>query len=382
MKVGRIFRVLALLACAIVDLACAAECPTAGSDVGHVLVAKNAPPWDTLRIWERAPATSVAAAEAEVARIGGSRLLLEVDRDDVRTQLLNTLRIDTIRVLRGERMLWAKPPVRRDNAIEVQLRSADDAARALKLLVDKLAFTIDSPSAPGVEFSDMGNGFVRVAPTEAGVNELIGINQRGAMRILESRVNWVGLSNASVRPAGFGRIRAIVPGLADPQRLGDNLRSQARLEIRLVDTSIDLCDALNGRHLLYSEILFRQEGKAPVLVEQRPLAENWDFADAAVALAPPGDRPIVVFRLNSRSAARFIRTAQANVGGSLAIVLDSTVIALARIAEPLTGAVELSDGLDLAQAEQLAMILDSAIPPARLVTVEQQVVAAPSAVAK
>jgi hypothetical protein len=116
MKLARLLCAIALLACAatMAEPSVAAECsPSPGPDSVPTLVAKNARSWKLLRIWERAPSVSVEAAEAEVARIGGSRLLLEIDRTAVRNRVLDGLRADTIRVLRDARILWAHPPARR-----------------------------------------------------------------------------------------------------------------------------------------------------------------------------------------------------------------------------------------------------------------------------
>src|SRR5207302_9882228 len=87
------FLVFVACALAIAVPTWAAECSqTSVSDGMRTLVAKNAPPWDSLRIWERQPPTPAAAAEAEVARIGGSWVLLEIDRNAIRRELLDTLR--------------------------------------------------------------------------------------------------------------------------------------------------------------------------------------------------------------------------------------------------------------------------------------------------
>jgi preprotein translocase subunit SecD len=376
MRSGRILAALALLACAIVPPAPAAECPpSSASGLGHILAAKNAPPWGGLHIWQREPATSVAAAEAEVARIGGSRLLLEID---VRSQIGAELRADTIRVLRDARLVWAHPPVWRDNGIEVRLRNADDTARALNLLRENLAVPLASPSAPGIEISDLGDKLVRLTPFDASIAGQIGMHQRIWMSILEKRVGGLGLAGGSVRPAGLGRLRAVVPGLDDPQQLLRILFSWSHLEFRLVDASIDPCAAVSGSIPPTSEILFNREGKDPILVEKQLLVQTGGMANVAVALAPLAGQTTVVFHLGW-SGHRFATVTRENVGRSFAIVLDGRVVAVARIAEPLNGAVELSGGLDLPQAEELALFLQVAAgPPARLVIIEQQIVAPPA----
>jgi preprotein translocase subunit SecD len=371
MKSARISAAFALLAWAITAPVIAAECPpAAGPDAGYSLVATNAPPWDTLRIWNHEPTTSVAAAEAEVARIGGSRLLLEVDRNEIRNLLVNGLRAETIRVLRDARIVWANAPAIRGNAVEVRLRD-ETFQRALSLLVEQIAFPLDTPPARAVEISDLGNGLVRLVPSEAEVTARIEANQLQSMLILERRVGGMGLSGASVQSAGFGRIRAVVPGLFDPQRLINIIDMLARLDLRLVDTSVDACEAANGSVPAESEVVFREDRKGPVLVKKQPLVEPRDIVEAVVVPAPPADHPTVVFRLAAPAAYRFAKATQEHVGGSFAIVLDSRPIAVVRIAEPLGGLVRLSGGLGLNEAEQLSLLLRLWFP-AKLVIVEQQ----------
>jgi preprotein translocase subunit SecD len=356
----------------------AAECPPpTGSIVARPLEAKNAPPWGSLRIWHREARTLPVAAEAEVARTGGSRLLLQVDRDSVRRELLAGLRAETVRVLRQERIVWANPPAIRGDSVEVRFRDTKNMQRVLKLFAEQIALPLDTSLARRVEISDLGNGLVRLTPSEAEVTARIDADQIGAMWILEKRANGLGLSGASVRPAGPGRIRAVVPGLFDPQQLIHALYLLARLDFRLVDTSIDACEAANGRAPPDAEVIFREDRQGPVLVKKQPLMEPADVFDTAVALARPADRPTVIFRLMGAAGYQFAKATREHVGQSFAVVLDLRPVAIVRIAEPLGGRVQLSGDLDLNQAEQLSILLRAGHLPAKLVIVEQQIVPSP-----
>src|SRR6516162_8207668 len=57
---------------------------------------------------------------------GGSHILLEVDRNDVRKQRLDSLRDEVVRTLRESRITWAQAPAVRGNGVEVRLREGPD----------------------------------------------------------------------------------------------------------------------------------------------------------------------------------------------------------------------------------------------------------------
>src|SRR6516164_5810176 len=65
---------------------------------------------------------------------GGSHILLEVDRNDIRKQRLDTLRDEVLRTLREARITWAQAPAVRGNSVEVRLREGPDFSTALAKL--------------------------------------------------------------------------------------------------------------------------------------------------------------------------------------------------------------------------------------------------------
>src|SRR5919197_1191656 len=65
---------------------------------------------------------------------GGSHILLEVDRNDVRKQRLDNLNDEVRRTLREARITWAAVPAVRNNSVEVRLREGPDFAAAYQKL--------------------------------------------------------------------------------------------------------------------------------------------------------------------------------------------------------------------------------------------------------
>src|SRR5215469_638457 len=65
---------------------------------------------------------------------GGSYILLEIDRNDVRKQRLDSLRDEVVRTLREARITWANAPAVRGNGVEVRLRENADFETAYSKL--------------------------------------------------------------------------------------------------------------------------------------------------------------------------------------------------------------------------------------------------------
>src|SRR5262249_28551237 len=65
---------------------------------------------------------------------GGSHILLEVDRNDIIKQRLDTLRDEVVRTLREARITWANAPAVRGGSVEVRLREGADFSTALTKL--------------------------------------------------------------------------------------------------------------------------------------------------------------------------------------------------------------------------------------------------------
>src|SRR5262249_42118420 len=117
------------------------------------------------------PQPSAADVQAELDRIGGSSALFEVDADDLRKQLLETLRGQVFKTLREARTIWSRGPAIRGGAVEVQIRDAADVERALNALTSLFA----PPSGYDVDrlavVTNGGDHLLRIVPNEAVIAE-------------------------------------------------------------------------------------------------------------------------------------------------------------------------------------------------------------------
>jgi preprotein translocase subunit SecD len=311
---------------------------------------------------------------------GGSHILLEVDRNDIRKQRLDNLRDEVVRTLREARITWANAPAVRGSSVEVRLREGPDFSTAftkLRGLSQPLGGVLQGNGMRTLDVADAGGGLVRITPTDAAMLERTRQTIDQSVPIIEKRINELGLVEPTVQRQGTDRILVQVPGLGDPRRLIDILGQTAKLEFRMVDTSMNAQDALQGRTPSDSEVLYEKQGdqRIPVLVKKQALVEGADLTDAQASFDQRTGEPIVNFKFNSTGARKFGRATQENVGRPFAIVLDNDVISAPVIREPiLGGSGQISGNFTVESANNLAILLRAGALPAKLTVIEQRVV--------
>jgi preprotein translocase subunit SecD len=311
---------------------------------------------------------------------GGSSILLEVDQNDVRKQRLDGLRDDVVRTLRDARITWAQAPAVRNNSVEVRLREGPDFGTAygkLRDLSQPLGGVLQGNGVRTLEVTDAGGGLVRLAPTDASMVERARQTIDQSIPIIEKRINELGLVEPTIQRQGTDRILVQVPGLGDPRRLLEILGKTAKLEFRLVDTSVGPQEAQQGRVPSDDEVLKEKQGgqEIPVVVKKQSLVEGGDLTDAQASFDQRNGEPIVNFKFNGSGARKFGRATQDNVGRPFAIVLDNEVISAPVIREPiLGGSGQISGSFTVESANNLAILLRAGALPAKLTPIEQRVV--------
>jgi preprotein translocase subunit SecD len=137
---------------------------------------------------------------------GGTSVLLEVDRDSVRDQILTSLFGEVRDVLRDARIGLTNPMAIRGGSVEVRPLAGDFEAALAKLGELSRAFNGVRP----VEVTDAGGGLIRATPTEAGVREYEPPIADRSMGNIRARLFGVP---ATVEREGAWRIRVQVPRL-------------------------------------------------------------------------------------------------------------------------------------------------------------------------
>ncbi len=312
---------------------------------------------------------------------GGSHILLEVDSNDVRRQKLLALQDDVRKVLREARVGLTRAPVIRGNAVEVAIRENDlqQGLAKLRELSQPLGGFIGTAGQRTLDVENVGGGVVRLTITEPAIVERMRQVLDQSVEIIGKRVNQLGLVEPSIQRQGNDRILVQVPGLGDPQQLLNILGKTAKLTFRLVDTSMPVEQALQGRPPPESEIVYGSpaEGRRPYLLEKRVIVSGEELTDAQPGFDQRTNEPIVSFKFNTSGARKFGQVTQENVGRPFAIVLDDEVISAPVIREPiLGGSGQISGSFTVESANNLAILLRAGALPAKLTVIEQRVVGA------
>jgi preprotein translocase subunit SecD len=320
---------------------------------------------------------------------GGSHILLEVDTADVRKQQLDTLRADARKTLLDARIGWAAPPQVRGNAVEVRIREGQNFQAALeKLSALSQPITNNIIGVTGqksIDVTSAAGNIIRLAPSEASMNERVRQTVDQSIPIIERRVNEMGLVEPTVQREGIDRVLVQVPGLGNPQRLLTLLGETAKLEFRLVNQNASPQNVPTDSEVLCETRDQNSQNKAtvkpplceggnPVVVLKQVLVEGGDLTDAKASF-DQNNQPVVDFTFNASGARKFGEVTQQNVGRPFAIILDNKVISAPYIREPILGGRgQISGNFTVQTAGDLAILLRAGALPAKLTPIEQRVV--------
>ena len=308
---------------------------------------------------------------------GGSHILLEVDAKSVKKDKLDQVRDDTRRSLREARIGYTGLAVKQD-AVEVRVKEPDleKALAKLRELSQPLGGILGSNGQRSLEVSDAGGGLIRMTVPPAAINDRIRQSVDQSIQIVERRVNELGTVEPLIQRQGLDRILVQVPGLQDPTRMKELLGKTAKLDFRMVDTSVPAEQAVQGNVPADSEVLMSStEPKVPYVIKKEVLVSGADLTDAQPGFDQRTSEPIVSFRFNTSGARKFADATLKNVGQPFAIVLDNEVISAPVIREPITGGSgQISGNFTVQQANDLAILLRAGALPAPLTIIEERTV--------
>jgi preprotein translocase subunit SecD len=211
-----------------------------------------------------------------------------------------------------------------------------------------------------------------------------------ALQTIERRVNELGVAEPIVARTGAAgdQIMVQLPGVANPQRAKDIIRSTALLELKLVE---------DGPASTKEQLLQSRGGVLPGNMEVVPgvsdtgapgdRAETVYYMVRKVAVVTGRDlrnakpsldetnRPAVSFSLNTDGARKFGKATGENIGRRLAIILDGRVQSAPVIEGRIFDEGRISGGSFTQQEVQdLSLVLRSGALPASLTYLEERTV--------
>jgi SecD/SecF fusion protein len=311
---------------------------------------------------------------------GGSHLLLRLERNGIIEDRLQTTRDDIRRLLRAEQLGYTGLAAA-GQSVQVRIRNADDVEQA-KQALSELLQPVDAGLLGGgaireITLEEPQTGLLRLSLTEEGIDYRVTSAVAQSIEVIRKRVDELGTTEPAIQRQGSDRILVQVPGLDDPQRLKELLGQTAKLTFRMVDITMPVEEAMNGRPPATSEVLPGVEGgDAPFyLIQRSVLVSGENLVDAQAGFSQQTNEPIVTFRFDTKGAQRFGAATQANVGLPFAIVLDDQVISAPRINEPiLGGSGQISGNFTVQEANDLAILLRAGALPAELTIIEERTV--------
>src|SRR3979411_2911813 len=308
---------------------------------------------------------------------GGSYLLLEVDSNYIKKEKLDQVRDDVRRVLRENKIGYTGLASRADY-VEVRVKESDAQTALAKLreLSQPLGGLLGSSGQRSLEVSDAGGGLIRLAVPQAAVTDRIRQTIEQSIQIVERRVNQLGTVEPVIQRQGTDRILVQVPGLQDPSQLKELLGKTAKMEFRMVDSTVSPDQAQSGRVPPDSEILMSaQAPKVPEVIKKQVLVSGGELPAARPGFAQRSGEPIVSFKFNTSGSRKFAQATSENVGQPFAIVLDNEVISAPVIREPITGGSgQISGSFTVNAPTALALLLLPGALPAPLTVIEERTV--------
>jgi preprotein translocase subunit SecD len=195
-----------------------------------------------------------------------------------------------------------------------------------------------------------------------------------AMRVIENRIDQIGVAEPTLQRQGGRRIAVELPGIQDPERAIALIGKTALLEF--VDTQTTQVPQ-GARWSTDGTTVTLPQGAGTtqtLKLQKRVILTGADLADAQASFDQDTTEPVVNFQFKGRGAKTFEDFTGANVGKYLTIVLDSEVISSPVIRDRITGGRgQISGGFtDIAGARDLAVLLRGGALPVPVEVVERR----------
>jgi preprotein translocase subunit SecD len=257
------------------------------------------------------------------------------------------------------------------------------------LIIIAVGIWMALPNNPGIHFA----GINKVIETRLGLDLVGGVqalleadlppgtevsdeSMSTVVRIVENRVNALGVNESVVQKAGTNRVVVELPGETDPERALAVLRQTGLLEF--VDFS--MVDDNTARMMIGQTIYtdFAVEGSEPSPAPEGQPVFHTIMTGVAIRSAAADiidGSYVVAFELNPEGSRIFADWTTRNVGNILAIVLDKEVISAPGVNDPITAGQGLISGaFTYEEANALAVQLRYGSLPVPLKVVETRTI--------
>ncbi|MEM9558469.1 MAG: protein translocase subunit SecD [Acidobacteriota bacterium] len=246
---------------------------------------------------------------------------------------------------------------------------------------------IIEPYLPGWNETTSGGtiSFSMQSAEETNIRQLA-VNQ--ARQTIRNRIDAFGVSEPIIHDEGLGSERIVVqlPGVDDPERVKELIKSTAFLELRLTvqgtgaapsqQAALDSIPSSVDGEVFVEEI--RDDNKRKIgeqwwAVESRRVITGRDLRTASPRTGEFNE-PVVGFTLTREGGRKFAEVTEANIGRGLAIVLDDKIMSVANIQERIRDQGVIHGDFSLEEVNDLVTVLRSGALPAGLTILEERTV--------
>jgi preprotein translocase subunit SecD len=238
----------------------------------------------------------------------------------------------------------------------------------------------------GWEIREPAEGRFLVQMTEMQQRSIKDRTVKEAIRTLERRVNELGVAEPVIAAQGKDNDQILVqlPGVTDVEQAKSVIKRTAQLSLKLVEDRASSRESLlqnfQGKAPDNMEVVLGQ-GDTPgqptyYLVRREAVITGRDLKTARVGVDPQSNGPAVNFTLNPQGADKFKRATGANIGRSLAIILDGSVYSAPQIHSQISSEGVITGRFSAQEADELAKVLRAGALPATLRYLQQLTVGA------
>jgi preprotein translocase subunit SecD len=261
---------------------------------------------------------------------------------------------------------------------------------------------------PNVWSAAVSGNTVTWTMTDRAKTELGNRATEDALKIIDTRINSLGVTEPTLQTHGSQSSHQILlqmPGISDPERVKELLKSESRLELMKVvgpnnpapmatypteeaaRQSLGGTVPANRRVLPYDERNEPAAGGATapkpgeptawVVVESPAVVDGSELRTAEATSGNPsggGDAYQISFTLKPTGAQKFGSWTAANVGAYMAVVLNDRVQSAPYIKSQITDSGQISGNFTKDSANGLALTLRSGALPAKIVYLQERTV--------
>jgi preprotein translocase subunit SecD len=264
----------------------------------------------------------------------------------------------------------------------------------LILILVAIAIFIDLPNHPGIRVGS----YERDIATRLGLDLVGGVQalleadlaegqsvdaetMRAATRIVENRVNGLGVEEAIVQQAGEDRIVVEIPGVSDPEEAIATIRETGLLEFvhmglsPLPEGTVVTTDFSPGTTTGTQPEETDDPAATPDVGQTLHTVMTGEVLRTVQVATDQAGRYVIEFSLTPEGSRTFADYTSQNVGQFLGIVLDKQVISAPRVESAITeGSGIISGSFTLESANALAIQLRYGSLPIPLRVVESRII--------